>query len=98
RSDGRCESSFTLGISAPCEVGQHEEQRGDYHGEYDAAAGSRLLRDHRELMRNTHDVGLGMLHVADEARSHFLGVETEEGRVAAEKRHEIETIRNLIVA
>ena len=49
-------------------------------------------------MRNTHDVGLGMLHVADEARGHFLGVETEEGRVAPEKRHEIQPIRNLVVA
>ena len=56
------------------------------------------LRDHRDLLRDSHHVGLGMLNVADEARSDFLGVETQKSCVAAKKRHQVEPIRKSVVA
>jgi len=82
---------------APREICQQEEHRGDQHDEGDSAGGAGPLRDHRDLLRDSHHVGLGMLNVADETGGDFLGVETQKRCVAAKKWHEVEPIRNQIV-
>jgi len=54
--------------------------------------------DHRDFLGDSHHVGLGVLHVADEARRDVLGVETEKRGVAAEKRHQVKLVGNEAVA
>jgi len=83
---------------APREVCHQDEHRGDQHDEGDSAGGGRPLRNHRDLLRDSHHVSLGMLNVGDETRGNFLGVETQERCVSAKKWHEVEPIRNQIVA
>lgn len=83
---------------APREICQQDEHRGDQHGEGDSAGDGGPLRDHRDLLRDSHHVGLGMLNVADETGGDFLGVETQERCVSAKKWHQVEPIRNHIVA
>jgi len=84
-------------IAAVCEVCQQENDRSDEDREHDSAAGAGLLRDHRELLRDSHHIGFGMLNIADEAGSDFLGIETQEGCIAAKERNQVEPIRDQVV-
>jgi len=85
-------------VAAPGEIREQEYDRYDKNREDDPAAGAGLLIDHRDLLRDTHYVGLGMLNAADEARSNLFGIETQESCVAAKKRDQVEAIRNHVVA
>ena len=83
-------------------IGEIREQNQDHNDqriERESSAGaSAPWGDHRDFLRDSHHVGLGMLHVSDEARRDVLGVETKKRGIAAEERNQVKLIGNKTVA